>query len=197
MVIDVKLLLLYESEELTIAADEIVFNEGSQSDHYYQIKSGSVKLVNSFSGAEFTHAYSYKGDSLGEEFLLSNHPFSYTAIARKNTVVFRLSRNKFLQIIHKYPDAQFNLLQIMGARMRYKNIMMYAIATLAPRQKILAFLKLYKEFKYYPGSLPYEIPFTRQEIANMIGIRVETVIRNIKELEKNGELKIIKRKIFI
>lgn len=42
-----------------------------------------------------------------------------------------------------------------------------------------------------------EIPFTRQEIANMIGIRVETVIKYVKVLEKSGELRILKGKIFI
>ena len=40
-----------------------------------------------------------------------------------------------------------------------------------------------------------QVPFTRQEIANMTGLRVETVIRSVKSLEEQGLLKIIDRKI--
>jgi CRP-like cAMP-binding protein len=32
------------------------------------------------------------------------------------------------------------------------------------------------------------VPFTRQQLADMTGLRVETVIRTIKMMEKNGKL---------
>jgi CRP-like cAMP-binding protein len=39
------------------------------------------------------------------------------------------------------------------------------------------------------------VPFTRQQIADMSGLRVETVIRAVKKMEAEGKIKIIGRKI--
>lgn len=36
----------------------------------------------------------------------------------------------------------------------------------------------------------YKIDFTRQELANLTGLRVETAIRAIKSLENKGPLKL-------
>ena len=41
----------------------------------------------------------------------------------------------------------------------------------------------------------YVVPYTRQQLADMSGLRVETVIRTIKKMEEDGKLKIIGRKI--
>jgi CRP-like cAMP-binding protein len=41
-----------------------------------------------------------------------------------------------------------------------------------------------------------EVDFTRQQIADLTGLRVETVIRACKALEKKGEIEIKARKIF-
>ena len=46
------------------------------------------------------------------------------------------------------------------------------------------------------GKFTLKIEYTRQQIANILGLRVETVIRVIKNLEKKKELQIIKRKVF-
>jgi len=42
----------------------------------------------------------------------------------------------------------------------------------------------------------FEVPFTRQQIANMTGLRVETVIRAVKKMQHDKVLKIEGGKIF-
>jgi CRP-like cAMP-binding protein len=44
---------------------------------------------------------------------------------------------------------------------------------------------------------PFQITMTRQTIANLTGLRVETVIRTIKKLEKEGKRQIIDKKLFL
>ena len=41
------------------------------------------------------------------------------------------------------------------------------------------------------------IKLTRKEISHSTGLRIETVIRTIKKMEKEGKLEIINGKIFI
>ena len=46
-----------------------------------------------------------------------------------------------------------------------------------------------------PSEL-YQVALTRQQLADLTGLRVETVIRTIKALEKKGILSVNKRKIY-
>jgi CRP-like cAMP-binding protein len=40
------------------------------------------------------------------------------------------------------------------------------------------------------------IELTRKELSNMTGLRIETIIRTIKKMEKDGKLKIVNGKVF-
>jgi CRP-like cAMP-binding protein len=51
-------------------------------------------------------------------------------------------------------------------------------------------------FNFTKNEKGYLINFTRQQIGDLTGLRVETVIRTIKNLEKKGALKIINRKVY-
>jgi CRP-like cAMP-binding protein len=43
----------------------------------------------------------------------------------------------------------------------------------------------------------YEVTLTRQQISELTGLRVETVIRAIKKLEKSKKLSIKERKVYL
>ena len=51
-------------------------------------------------------------------------------------------------------------------------------------------------FKVKKEEDGYKIDLTRQQMGDLTGLRVETVIRTIKTLEKKGELKIVNRKVY-
>ena len=51
-------------------------------------------------------------------------------------------------------------------------------------------------FNFKKDANGFLINFTRQQIGDLTGLRVETVIRTIKALEKKGLLKIINRKVY-
>lgn len=66
-----------------------------------------------------------------------------------------------------------------------------------PEHRIISLLKYLKEDSARNDSNrngmsgvnhTYIVPFTRQQIANMSGLRVETVIRTVKKMESDGKL---------
>jgi CRP-like cAMP-binding protein len=61
-------------------------------------------------------------------------------------------------------------------------------------------LKLMMDYmkSYYEDKAPYsfQIPLTRQQLASLTGLCVETVIRTIKQMEKEKTVKIERRKIY-
>lgn len=65
-----------------------------------------------------------------------------------------------------------------------------------PEERLLSFLDDYKK-KHYTTGEKIEIPFTRQEIANFTGLRVETVIRTLSVMRTKKQVEIINRKLYI
>src|SRR5690606_41735430 len=79
-------------------------------------------------------------------------------------------------------------------RFYYKATMLKEISVHPPEHRILALIDFLKN-KYGTEEL-LQVELTRQQIADLTGQRVETVIRAIKQLEQDGELKLIKQKVF-
>lgn len=62
-----------------------------------------------------------------------------------------------------------------------------------PEFRVLAFLNANKKGN---GDHKELVPFTRQEIANFTGLRVETVIRVISKMKANKKIDIVNHKIY-
>ncbi|WP_423775412.1 helix-turn-helix domain-containing protein [Chryseobacterium joostei] len=57
-------------------------------------------------------------------------------------------------------------------------------------------LDYFKELSNAKEQYGYRVPFTRQQIANLTGLRVETVIRLIKKMERQKIVKLKQHQIF-
>ncbi len=64
-----------------------------------------------------------------------------------------------------------------------------------PEERIISFLYAFKA-KTNSKEDKVHIPYTRQEIANFTGLRVETVIRTLKKLEETRRVDIKQRKLY-
>ena len=66
-----------------------------------------------------------------------------------------------------------------------------------PEKRITELLTYIKNKTETISSEKYQVDLTRQEIANMTGLRVETVIRSIRSLNEKGELVIDRGKVYL
>ena len=80
--------------------------------------------------------------------------------------------------------------------MRYKFIILKTNAFENPEKRITVLLDYLKKEKDLPEGVPFQVDLTRQQIANMTGLRVETVIRTIRSLNERHELVIEQGKIY-
>ena len=64
-----------------------------------------------------------------------------------------------------------------------------------PEHRILTLLHHLKDSANAEGL--FEVKLTRQQISDLTGLRVETVIRAIKQLEKTEKLILKQRKVYI
>lgn len=63
-----------------------------------------------------------------------------------------------------------------------------------PEEKLELFLQSIKKDIYSDKRLL--VPYTRQQIANFTGLRVETVIRELIKMSKKKKVEIINRKLY-
>ena len=78
--------------------------------------------------------------------------------------------------------------------MTYKAMMLSEIAVEEAEHRLGTIIEYFRRSDGAPSE-PYRVPFTRQQLADMTGLRVETVIRTIKEMEDAGLLTIRRGKI--
>ena len=193
-----ELLEKYGALKKSFDKNEIIFVEGSLPAHYYQIISGEVKMSNyNDDGREFIQGIFYKGQSFGEPPLFLNQNYPANAIAVDESVILLLSKSNFLKLLEENPAISLKVIENLAQRLYYKSVMAAEMSTQEPEHRVLKLIDHgIAYFNFKKDANGYLINFTRQQIGDLTGLRVETVIRTIKALEKKGLLKIINRKVY-
>ena len=196
--IPTKLLIDFNAELKEFQKEEIIFSENNSARNYYQIKSGIVKMNNyNDDGKEFIQGIFYKEQSFGEPPLFIDINYPSNAVAIENSVLYILPKEKFFQLLKTHSDIHFNITKSLAKRLYYKAIIASEISSQEPSHRILRFFDYLKhDVHQSPEKFSLKIDYTRQQISDLLGLRVETVIRAIKQLEKQGEVKIVKRKVY-
>lgn len=196
--ITVELLEKYGVVRKSFDKNDIIFEEGNLPLHYYQIISGEIKMCNyNDDGREFIQGIFYKGQSFGEPPLFLNQKYPANAIAVENTLILILPKENFMKLLEENPKISIKIIENLAQRLYYKSVMAAEISTHEPEHRVLKLIDHgIAYFNFQKDKNGYLINFTRQQIGDLTGLRVETVIRSIKALEKKGELKIINRKVY-
>jgi CRP-like cAMP-binding protein len=201
MIISENVLLANGADYVSYEANQTIFNVGAVPKFYFQIADGSVELNNYHEdGKKFTQNILSAGQSIGEFLLFNDKPSPIQAVARTKCLIMRLSKEIFFNLIHQYPDVSAEMFRHLADKLYYKYIMLFNNSSSDPFVKIRVLMDYFKDhFKdhsIYNGKFSFEIPFTRQQLANLTGLRVETVIRAVKKMENESLVKIKNRKIY-
>ena len=194
--IDTNLLISWGATYKKYKKGEYIFYEGDEALFYYQVESGELRMSNmNDSGKEYIQGMFSKGESFGEPPLFLNETYPASAIANEDLVVLRISKEYFLKILRENTEIQFTFLKILAKKVYSKAITAKSVINHTPEERIMAFLCDYKR-KLNEHDNPIQIPFTRQEIANYTGLRVETVIRTLSVMKSKNMIIIKDRKLF-
>jgi CRP-like cAMP-binding protein len=196
MQIDIDLLFSWGAVAKKYKKNEIIFNEDEVAHFYYQIMEGSVRMFNSNDeGKEFTQGLFCKGNSFGEPPLFIDELYPSKAITLQDSTIIKLSKDKFLKILDEYPSIQKSFLLLLANKIHSKSNTSKEIINQKPEFRIVAFLNTHKK-KSECSNEKVLIPYTRQEIANFTGLRVETVIRVLCKMNTCDKLEIVNHKIY-
>ena len=171
---------------------EIVYSPGANPRAVYFIKTGKVRMVTvNEEGKEFIQGIFKTGEYFGEPALLLNKPYLAYTIADQNSEIIAVPKSAFLQLLIQLPDFNMQLIRNMSSRLFYKSMMLEEMANEQAEHRVVT-LVTYLSKDLEPGM---ELKYTRQQLADMSGLRVETVIRIIKKLSGSHSFVLLKGKI--
>jgi CRP-like cAMP-binding protein len=167
--------------ERRIEQDEFVFWDGDQPHGLYIIAEGKIKVMkHASSGKEFIIAFFGPGEMFGEVAVFENKPYPASAQAVAATTVLAIGREEFLSFLGGRPEVALRIIHVLGGRLRDAQSRLKDMAGERVDQRVASVLLMLS------SKLGPEIPFTRQEIADMTGTTTETAIRVMSRLKDRG-----------
>ncbi|MFS4428651.1 Crp/Fnr family transcriptional regulator [Chryseobacterium sp. GVT01B] len=196
MNIDEKILHSFGGENVIYKAHEFIFKEGDHSQYYFQIISGKVKLnIFTENGKEFIHNILGKNQSFGDPLLFIEKLYPTNAISLQTTEIVKMPKDNFMEMLKRNPELSLEMNMCLSQRLYYNNLMVRNLALADPIQRLKGVMDYLKS--YHDGDCQHCFPIelTRQQIADLTGLRVETVIRTVKKMVNNEMIKLEGRRI--
>jgi CRP/FNR family transcriptional regulator, cyclic AMP receptor protein len=195
--VDIDLLLAWGATYKKLDPGEIIFKEGAGCQFYMQLITGTVKWYNiDEEGKEYIQTILEAGECFGEIPLFDGGTYAATAVAESPTMIIRLSKPSFLHLIKDNPDIHFEFSKLLAKRVRFKFLLLKSVALQAPEARITTLISYLKKENKNICPECNQLNLTRQQIADMTGLRVETVIRTMRQMHEKGALTIERGKVY-
>lgn len=185
-------LSLLSHKNVAYKKGEVIYSPGQQPRFVYFISKGQVRMVTvNGDGKEFIQGIFKKNQYFGEPAMLLSKPYLAYTIATEDTSLILLEREQFLSLLENNRGFSVEVITTLSKRLFYKSMMLEELANEHADHRLRTLITyLCKELK--PDEV---LPVTRQALADMSGLRVETVIRLIKKMSETGEIKLLRGKI--
>lgn len=179
---------------------QILFFEGDVSDKLFIINKGKVKIYkNTKEGKEQILYILTEGDFIGDLSLLKKGLFEFNAEALEDVSVCILTKDDFDGIIKKNPEITLKMLEYVHDRLVSVENLVQTLSTKDVESRLASLLiGFIKEFgsEAANGTI-LEMPLSREEMANYIGITRETISRKLTSLQDEGIVELIGNKKII
>ena len=180
---------------LDVDKEEVIFSKGDHPHFFHFIESGQVKMVVLHeSGKEFVQGYFGPGESFGEPPFFVDDLYPASAVAVERSRVWRVAREGLTDLLNAHPELWIDITQRLSRRLIYKSMMLSELANEEASHRLTALLRFLHRLQGEAGK-PFQVPYTRQELADLTGLRVETVIRLVKAMESRDLLSIERGKV--
>lgn len=173
--------LLHEN---SIEPNITLFHQHSLAKSVYLVTRGVVRVEKlSAHGRRQVVAFLFAGDFLG---LTHNEYYEYSATALIPSQVLEASRNDFLKLSDQCAQLRQNLSNISNNVLSRALDQVFALGQKKAHERLCFLIQQVQE-RYPSGQRTLvQLPMTRQDIADYLGLTIETVSRALAKLKKDG-----------
>ena len=184
----------------SLSAGESLIWEGDDSILLANVVDGVLKLSMSLSdGVEQIVGVVYPADFIGRPFSGAT-PYGVTALSDARVCVF--ARSDFDRLAREHPALEQKLLERTLDELDRTRRWMLLLGRMTAAQKLASFLIELSERLAEPGCDPadpnpverFELAFSRQQIADVLGLTIETVSRQFSRLVADGLIELPSRR---
>ena len=161
-----------------------IFGENEPADYVYRVISGSVRTYKILSdGRRQVGGFYLPGDIFGLEFA-EEHTFSAEAISDAKVVVVK--RSAITALAGRDPAIGRELFALTGRELRRVQDRVLLLVKSA-QERVAGFLL---EMAERAGGNTVELPMSRQDIGDYLGLTIETVSRTLTALESAAAIEV-------
>ena len=175
-------------EKISLQPGELLFQIGEQFDNFYAISEGSLKnYILTEDGREQIHGFYFSSEMIGLD-AVDTGSYRSSAKALEATRVCVIPFASLLDTANKLPSLQKQIITLMSQRLR---IDMSLPRNSDAKERLAAFLlNISARANYRKNTVDFILPMPRADIANHLGLAVETVSRTISYFHAEGILSV-------
>jgi CRP/FNR family nitrogen fixation transcriptional regulator len=170
---------------MTFSRNEEIYGENEPADYLYKIISGTVRTYKVLSdGRRQIGTFCLPGDIFGLE-MGEEHTFSAEAITDVKVLVVK--RSVLMGLAERQTDIARQLWALTGRELsRVQDHILLLIKT--AQERVVSFLL--EMAARMPVGSAVELPMSRQDIADYLGLTIETVSRTLTHLENTAAIEL-------
>jgi CRP/FNR family transcriptional regulator, nitrogen fixation regulation protein len=174
------------STRRTFAKGDELFAEGDRAECFYKVVSGTVRTCKLLSdGRRQIDAFHVPGDMFGLE---HGNDHRFTAEAVDDVVVEAYRRSHFTSLVHDHPAFGDQLMSSMLASLDRAHEHTVLLGRKTAQEKMATFLLDMAE--RFNRNDHVDLPMPRTDIADHLGLTIETVSRTLTQMVRDGLIKL-------
>lgn len=162
-----------------------IFGENEPADYVYKVLAGAVRTYKVFAdGRRQIGGFYLPGDVFGLE---TDDCHTFSAEAINDAKILVVKRSALMALAVRDNEVARELWSMMGQEMRRVQDHILLLIKSA-KERVVGFLLEMAE--RVPGGNNIELPMTRQDIADYLGLTMETVSRTLTDLQTGASIKL-------
>lgn len=174
------------AKEVRFDKGEILFDKGQPSSSLYSLTSGIAKICCvTPDGREQIIGISSPGNLLVGLQSINDECYEYSAIAATPVTACKISHRAMLAKARDRSALSMSLVAALNAQLAHSRALMRVMGHKCAAAKIASFISLIIP-QSERGNGRFRLPFSRMEMASLLGLSEETVCRQMASLKRRG-----------
>jgi CRP/FNR family transcriptional regulator len=175
-------------QKVSFKKGDVLFLQGQPSSSLYSLTEGTVKICShSADGREQIVGLSTPGNLLVGLQSMNDDCHAYSAFAATAVQACRVNHKALLASVQHRSDVAMRLVGAMNAQLAHSRALMEVMGHKCAAAKIASFILLMTP-KSRNGCDRFELPFSRLEMASLLGLSEETVCRLMASMKRSGAI---------
>ncbi len=179
------------SRDKFLEKNEHAFFQGDKVTNYYNIRKGSLKIYKlSKDGRKQIIGFLFPGDFMG---MSHEDSFSYSAESLEKTMLCKFNKVALESFFIKFPEVENKILNLVNYELSAAQDQIFLLGKCSAKERLLQFFHNISKQREKLGWVenPIHLPMPRSDIANFLGLTIETISRSLSELKSNNIIKMV------